>query len=122
MTDDQLKEAMAEADRKMWELLQMPPVVKIREEEAHILSKDPELQGLMNYDLMITDTTFGVSNKNRIIAVREANGNLRLARHAERDRLNQIYFPMKDREIDMPRMFLDEHLKVKKFFSLFLYH
>jgi small subunit ribosomal protein S22 len=114
MTNEELAKAYEKSNKKMWELLQIPPIVKIREEDIRILSKDPALQGFTDAKYVFTDISFGVSNKNRIIVIREPNGNLRTAYHSERDRLNQIYFPIPGREIVTPKMFEEEHLKVLK--------
>ncbi|XP_014211681.1 28S ribosomal protein S22, mitochondrial [Copidosoma floridanum] len=111
MTNEALEEARAKAEKFMWERLQIPPIVKLREEDDRILSKDPELQGLSDCKYVFTDITFGVSNRNRVIVVREPNGILRPAKHVERDRLNQIYFPVQDKDVRMPKMFEDEHLQ-----------
>ncbi|XP_058805589.1 small ribosomal subunit protein mS22 [Phymastichus coffea] len=111
MTERDLKKALDTANQNMEELLQMPPVVKVREENVRILSKDPALQGYDDCKFVFTDISFGIKNKDRTIAVREPDGTLRTANHSERDRLNQIYFPLKGREIYMPKMFLQENLE-----------
>lgn len=112
MTEKQLQKALNKANLEMEQLLQMPPVIKTRVEDVRILSKDPALQGYSDSKYVITDITFGIRNKNRTIAVREPDGTLRTADFSERDRLNQIYFPVEGREIYMPKMFLDENLEV----------
>ncbi|XP_011495266.1 PREDICTED: 28S ribosomal protein S22, mitochondrial [Ceratosolen solmsi marchali] len=112
MTNEELEIARKESEIKMWDLLQIPPIVKIREEDIRILSKDPAIQGYTDAKHVFTDITFGVSNKYRLIVVREPNGILRTVTHTERDRLNQIYFPIPGREIEMPKMFEEEHLKL----------
>lgn len=112
MTEEQLAKAMHKANIEMLQFLQMPPVIKARKENIKIYSKDPALQGLYDYKHVFTDITYGVKNKDRIIAVREPDGTLRSATWEERDRLNQIYNPLKGREITVPKMFEDEHLQV----------
>jgi small subunit ribosomal protein S22 len=47
--------------------------------------------------------------------VREPNGILRQANWHERDKMNQIYFPVKGRKLHMPPLFLSENLQVDKF-------
>ena len=37
---------------------------------------------------------------------------LREARWHEREKINQIYFPVKGKDIILPKMFEDEHLQV----------
>lgn len=114
MTDQQLQKALKKAEIEMWEQLQMPPVVKVREEDDRVLSQDSALQGFDTVKWVFTDITFGVSNKERVIAVREPDGTLRLGNWKEKDRLNQIYNPMKGREIYTPKMFEPEYLEVLK--------
>lgn len=112
MTDEQLQKAMRKADEDMWERLQMPPVLKVREEDTRIFSRDPALQGYSEHKYVFTDITFGISNKDRLIYVREPDGTLRAANNEERDRLNKIYFPVPGREVMMPKMFEEEYLEV----------
>lgn len=121
MTDQQLEKARNKANQQMWERLQMPPVVKIRNEDGRVLSKDPALQGYSNAKYVCTDITFGISNKERIIAVREPDGTLRKAFNHEKDRLNQVYFPIPGREVFMPKMFQEEYLEVKLFNRSLIY-
>ncbi|XP_032456718.1 28S ribosomal protein S22, mitochondrial [Nasonia vitripennis] len=111
MTDQELEDARRQANQLMWERLQMPPVVKVREEDGRVLSKDPALQGFSDAKFVVTDITFGISNKDRIIAVRELDGTLRKAFNHEKDRLNQVYFPIPGREVFMPKMFQEEYLQ-----------
>ncbi|KAL7305924.1 hypothetical protein TKK_0001400 [Trichogramma kaykai] len=111
MTDEDLAKAREEAHKKMIDLLQMPPIVKVRKDNVKILKRDEELVGYSTHKFVFTDTTFGVSNKKRIIVVREPNGDLRTANYEERDRLNQIYFPIAGREVYPPKMFQPEHLE-----------
>lgn len=49
----------------------------------------------------------------RHIVVRETDGTLRHARWSERDRMNQIYFPKKDRQHIFPSLLKDENLPVR---------
>lgn len=112
MTEEDLKKAMAEADRKMWTMMQMPPVVGIRDDTVCILSKDPAMQGYSDSKLVVTDITYGVNSKRRMVAVREPDGVLRTATNEEKDRMNQIYAPINGREVYTPRMFQPEHLEV----------
>ncbi|XP_028144117.1 28S ribosomal protein S22, mitochondrial [Diabrotica virgifera virgifera] len=110
MTDDELKEAIEEAKQKSHELLQIPPVVAVRKPMTHVLSEDPALQGLEESKLVFTDITFGLKNIERIIVVREPDGTLREADWELRNRMNQLYFPQKERHIKPPRMFFGELL------------
>ncbi|KAK1116504.1 hypothetical protein K0M31_018968 [Melipona bicolor] len=111
MTDEELAEAREEIGKKANRRIQMPPVVKIRSKEPKVLVKEPELQGYEETNLVFTDISFGKSNRNRIIVVRETNGTLRHANSNERHRMNQIYFPITGREMHTPRMFCNPYLK-----------
>ncbi|XP_076300240.1 mitochondrial ribosomal protein S22 [Lasioglossum baleicum] len=110
MTTEQLKEMEKKNERKMNLRLQMPPVVKVADESFNVVSKDPELEGLSTVKHVFTDISFGVSNKERLIVVRELDGTLRHAFTNERSRMNQVYFPTVGKELDTPRMFSDPHL------------
>ncbi|XP_043521502.1 28S ribosomal protein S22, mitochondrial [Frieseomelitta varia] len=111
MTDEELAKAREEIGKKANRRIQMPPVVKIRPKEPKVLVKEPELQGCGRSNLVFTDISFGKSNRNRIIVVRETNGTLRHANSSERHRMNQIYFPITGREMHTPQMFFNPYLK-----------
>lgn len=111
MTDDELKVMLQEANEKALEMLQIPPVVKVREPINEILSSDPALVGLEKSKLIFTDITFGVSNRDRLIVTRHPDGTLAKADWDTRHRMNQLYFPEKGREICTPIMFEGEKLK-----------
>ncbi|CAK9816062.1 28S ribosomal protein S22, mitochondrial [Anthophora plagiata] len=104
MTDEELQEVRAQISTKARGRIQMPPVVKVRAEDE-IISKDIGLQGLCEQNYVFTDISFGNTNRNRLIVVRDTNGTLRHANSNERHRMNQIYFPISDREIHTPQMF-----------------
>ncbi|CAH8496899.1 unnamed protein product [Heterobilharzia americana] len=93
--------------------LQMPPVLQPRSAvEDQLISQDRGLQGLIpgNIKLVFTDTTLRRDRKNRLIVVRESNGNLRHANASERDRINQVYFPLSGRELYIPLLFENKQL------------
>ncbi|XP_066584943.1 small ribosomal subunit protein mS22 [Prorops nasuta] len=110
MTDKSLQNALENSKIFIEKRLQMPPVVKARKEINEILNKDPEMQGYEASRFVFTDITYNVSNKQRIIVVREPNGTLRQAKWDERSRMNQIYFPTKGKEYISPKMFDGEYL------------
>lgn len=110
MTDEDLEAALNEAKAKSESRLQMPPVVKKKTITPRIIASDPALQGYDNSKLVFTDITYGVKNTDRIIVVRDTDGVLRNADYKERQRLNQIYFPLEGREIDTPKLFQKEYL------------
>ncbi|XP_078043158.1 mitochondrial ribosomal protein S22 [Augochlora pura] len=109
LTAEQLNEYQLQTDKKAYVRLQMPPVVKAREDALNVISEDPTLKGFTTAKHVVTDISFGVSNKDRLIVVREPDGRLRHAFRAERDRMNQVYFPVVGKELETPKMFFDEH-------------
>lgn len=101
----------------------MPPVLNPRTSvNSQIISRDSGLQGIIpgNIKLVFTDTTLKRDRKNRLIVVRESNGNLRHADLSERDRINQVYFPLSGRKLFIPMMFEDEQLDVSYRLCYFL--
>lgn len=111
MTDEELQDALEEANKKGDDYLQMPPVLAVRKPKNTVLSYDPALQGLETSPLVFTDISFGVPNSKRLIVVREPDGTLRETSWEVRDRINQSYFPSPGRETLCPKMFDEEYLK-----------
>lgn len=111
MTEEELQEALKLAKQRAHKRLQMPPVVKTREEIHEVLSIDEALQGFEKSKLIFTDISFGITDKDRLIVVRELDGTLRCAEWEERDRMNFIYFPRKGKEIKAPDVFHGKYLK-----------
>ncbi len=91
--------------------LHMPPVMDERKEEPRVLDRDDALKGHDAHRLVFTDITYGVHDRDRVIVVREADGTLREAGWEERDRMNQVYFPVEGRKLDEPDMFKPDKLK-----------
>ena len=69
------------------------------------MEEDPAIQGYDSAKLVFTDITYGVHDRERIIVVREPDGVLREAEWEERDRMNIMYFPQKERTMETPAMF-----------------
>lgn len=111
MTDEQLQEAITDAKSKSEEMLQMPPVVAVRQPIDKTLAHDPALLGLDTSKHVFTDVTFGVKNSERLVVVRELDGKLRTANWDEKDRMNQIYSPTPGRLYRTPQMFTDDRLE-----------
>ncbi|XP_064642007.1 small ribosomal subunit protein mS22-like [Lineus longissimus] len=111
LTDEQLKEIQDDATARAAEKLQMPPVLKACEPIDEILSQDPDLKGLNKHNILFTDITFGISDRDRYILVREPGGTLRKASWEERQRCLQIYFPHDGRKLRMPKMFEEQNLE-----------
>lgn len=106
MTNEQLRKAQMEAQNKAKKLLQIPPVLDERtDDHLKILEKDPAMVGFDSANYVFTDITYGIHDRDRIIVAREPDGTLREATGAERDRMNQIYFPKEGRYIKTPILF-----------------
>ncbi len=105
MTDKELKRAQEEAKAKATQLLQMPPVMSERKDALKVLDKDDGIVGFDSAKYIFTDITFGVHHRDRLIVAREKDGTLREASWEERDRMNQIYFPMEGRKLHVPPLF-----------------
>lgn len=84
---------------------------QIREPINEVLSRDPELKGYETANIVFTDITFGISDRDRFIVMRDTEGNLVKADWDTRQRMSQIYFPQPGRELYTPEMFKDEYLK-----------
>ncbi len=97
--------------------LQMPPVMNERppdDNQSGTIVRNPELCGILpeNQKLAFVDIGLDSSRRRRLILVREADGTLRHAAASERDRLNQIFFPLPGRKLRVPSMFEDANLEV----------
>lgn len=111
MTDKQLQQALNEAKQRARKRLQMPPVLKVREEIMEVLSHDDALEGLNDCKFVFTDISFGIKNKDRYIVVREPSGTLRKAKWEERDRINFVYYPTEGKEMVPPALFQGEYFQ-----------
>lgn len=109
MTNEELEEAQQKSLLNLHKRLQMPPVVKVQPDTIKVLSKDDTLEGYSQSNFMITDISYGISDKNRLIVVREPDGTLRHALNRERNRMNQLYFPRDGKQIEVPKMFHDPY-------------
>ncbi|XP_018319448.1 28S ribosomal protein S22, mitochondrial [Agrilus planipennis] len=111
LTDEQLQDALKEAHEKSSQLLQIPPVIKVRKPIDTVISNDPALQGLETSKFVFTDISYGIKYSQRIIVVRETDGTLRHADWDVRERMNQLYFPEHGRKLKIPRMFENTNLE-----------
>nr|CAD7592711.1 unnamed protein product [Timema genevievae] len=112
LTDEQLNKLLKEFEDKANEKLQMPPVVKMRKDEQKVLDIEPALQGYSDAKFVFTDITYGLSNKERLVVVRDPDGTLREASMQEHCRISQLYVPMLGRQLTPPPMFQEEYLKL----------
>jgi len=111
MTEEELEEARFVAKNKAENILKMPPVMDERSRASQVLEKDEQLIGFDTSNYVFTDISFGISDRSRIIVVREPDGTLRTSNWDEQDRLNQTYFPRDGRRHYIPAMFQTENLK-----------
>ncbi|VVC33326.1 Ribosomal protein S22, mitochondrial [Cinara cedri] len=111
MTTAEVEKLQAEVKVKANKKVQMPPIVPLQTDLGQVINVDKDIIGFDNSKFVFTDITFGISDKSRIVVVRESDGTLRKANADERHTVNQIYFPQLGRELKHPVMFQDEHLK-----------
>ncbi|XKL61953.1 hypothetical protein PGB90_001786 [Kerria lacca] len=110
MTTEQLRHAQAEAIKKAYKKLKMPPLIPVNKGETEILEEVPEIIGFSKSKYVFTDITYNKTDRQRHIVVREPNGVLRKALPFERHRMNEIYFPREGRSYQHPKMFQKENL------------
>lgn len=110
MTDSQLKKAKQDAYDLVKARLQMPPVLAPDLSEPEVLARDEEIAGYTNFKIMFIDIGPGISNRERLMSVREPDGTLRFPTHEERSRLNHMFFTEKYRSIDPPQLFEEKNL------------
>nr|XP_040568661.1 28S ribosomal protein S22, mitochondrial-like [Lepeophtheirus salmonis] len=111
LTQEEFEEKQKSAEKRAHYKLHMPPVMHERTPISKTIESDPGLKGLNATKYVFTDISFGIHDRERLITVREANGDLRTAEWDERDRLNQIYFPKPGRRIKHPPLFISKNLE-----------
>jgi len=111
MTEEELEDARQVAKNKAENILKMPPVMEERSRASKVLEKDEQLIGFDTANYVFTDISFGISDRSRIIVVRQPDGTLRTSNWDEQDRLNQTYFPRDGRRHYIPAMFETVNLK-----------
>lgn len=111
LTTEEVEEEVKQSGIRALSYLQMPPVVKILQDEEKVISNDPALKDFSDSTYVFTDITFGLKNTQRKVIMRQIDGSLVTAPNSIRKRMNQIYFPLNGRKIRLPRMFEEEHLQ-----------
>lgn len=111
MTSKQLEDELRSKFRHAEHLLQMPPVLKVMEEQKKVISTDEALSGFSDSSFVFTDVSFGLKNSDRSVVIRHPDGVLEEAPYNVRKRVYQIYFPMAGRKFRIPQMLEDENLK-----------
>ncbi|XP_063701459.1 small ribosomal subunit protein mS22 [Culicoides brevitarsis] len=108
MTAEKLQKQVKVAHHRAQKLLQMPPIVKVHEENLRIISQEPEMDGFSDSKYVAIDISFDVKDTKRVVLVRHQNGNLETAPLDVRKRVTQIYVPHENRKITKPKMFEPE--------------
>ncbi|VDO05870.1 unnamed protein product [Rodentolepis nana] len=116
LSDSELQAVMHYSKMLTTQKLQMPPVMNERpsdDRENLIISRDSELCGILpaNQKLAFVDIGLDSSRRRRLMLIREADGTLRYADASERDRLNQVFFPLPGRRLRTPSLFRDANLE-----------
>ncbi|KAH9286594.1 28S ribosomal protein S22, mitochondrial [Echinococcus granulosus] len=117
LSDTELQSVMQYSEMLTSQKLQMPPVMNERSPDDHkdsVIARNPGLCGILpaNQKLAFVDIGLDSSRRRRLILIREADGTLRHAYASERDRLNQIFFPLPGRRLRTPSLFRDANLEV----------
>lgn len=113
MTENQLEDEVRAKFKKATHMLQMPPVLKVMEDNPKIISQDPALTGFSqnNSSFVFTDITFGMKDSERSVVIRSPDGVLQEAPYAVRKHVCQIFIPRTGRKFREPRMFDGEYLQ-----------
>lgn len=111
MTTEQIQEEVESALKQAEFKLQMPPVMRVKEERIEVLSVDPALKNFDDSDYVFTDITYGIPDSDRNIVIRGMDGSLSTASLEVRKRLNQFYFPLNGRKVRVPKLFEADNLK-----------
>ncbi|XP_068135273.1 small ribosomal subunit protein mS22 isoform X1 [Hyperolius riggenbachi] len=111
MTDEQYQQAVQKAIEVAEQHLEMPPMLKEREQINEVLANDTVIAGLDTYNYVFTDITYSTPHQERFIVVREPSGVLRKATWEERDRMLQVFFPRQGRKLIPPPVFKKENMQ-----------
>jgi len=107
LTSQQLEEEIKKKEKEAESLLKMPPVMLEREEIDDVLAHDEYLDGYEDCNVAFVDISEDIPKNERFMVVREPTGLLRKAKWNERDRYQQVYFPIEGRHIIKPWLFSD---------------
>lgn len=86
--------------------------MQIEDDSIEVISNDVALSQFCDTKYVITDISFGITDRDRTILVRNTNGVLETAQQHIRKRMNQAYFPRPHRELTIPLLFSDEYLQI----------
>lgn len=110
MTDQQLAKAKEMAYDAVKPRMQFPVVMRPVKNEDTPICYEPEIQGAMPNKVIFIDIGRNCSEKSRLMSVREPNGLLRWPTFNERSRMNNLFFPQKERSIEVPKLFTVKEL------------
>ncbi|KRX52756.1 Alpha-1,2-mannosyltransferase ALG9 [Trichinella sp. T9] len=111
MTENQLNLAYSFFDEKSRKLLSMPPMLTPASETVAVLAKDADISCHDTSKFVFIDIEFGLKERERTVAVREPNGELRTASKSEKDRIIRAYYPKKYRSVKLPKVFQTPYLE-----------
>jgi len=111
MTDKMFNKMLRKMEQRSFNLLQPVPFKEPRQKEPQILDTDSEIENFDTAKYVFTDVSYNTTEQNRIVVVREPNGNLRTACPEEHDRMNRIFFEKPDRPVSEPAIFSTPHLE-----------
>ncbi|XP_037090358.1 28S ribosomal protein S22, mitochondrial-like [Pollicipes pollicipes] len=111
MTEEDITKEQHRISSGLREKLQVPPVLNARKPVECTLATDPGLVGLYDSKLVCIDISPDLSDRKRMVCVRETDGTLRTANWDERSRMCQIFIPVEGRSVTTPMMFTEPHLK-----------
>uniref|UniRef100_A0A1B0FP52 Mitochondrial 28S ribosomal protein S22 n=1 Tax=Glossina morsitans morsitans TaxID=37546 RepID=A0A1B0FP52_GLOMM len=111
MTTEQLEDVFRKTVEKAKLKLQMPPIVKVRDDAQKIISVDKALKGFSDTKFVITDVTYGTRQSERKVIVRDTDGTLHHAPMEMAKRMKQLFVPLNGRKLRTPQMFEEENLE-----------
>lgn len=111
MTIEQFEREVSDAVRRAEKMLQMPPIVKVKEDQTVVLDHGTRIAGFSTSKFLITDISFDTKDSDRMVLIRQPDGTLEYAPQDIRKRCIQVYFPLEGRQIAVPKMFEAEFLQ-----------
>uniref|UniRef100_A0A1A9WBZ8 28S ribosomal protein S22, mitochondrial n=1 Tax=Glossina brevipalpis TaxID=37001 RepID=A0A1A9WBZ8_9MUSC len=111
MTTEQLEDVFRQTVERAKLQLEMPPMVKVRNDSQKVISVDKALKDFSDTKFVITDVTYGTRQSERKVIVRDTDGTLHHAPMEMAKRMRQLFVPLEGRKIQTPKMFEEENLQ-----------
>ncbi|XP_070496660.1 small ribosomal subunit protein mS22 [Chironomus tepperi] len=111
LTNKQLENEIRKKFNEAKNLLQMPPILKLKEDNCKTISTDKALSKFSPHTFVFTDVSFGLKHDDRSIVTRDSDGTLKEASNELRKRMLQTYFPTENRSFREPKMFEIDNFK-----------